>query len=115
MRWEKLGDLVLIPENAFTANDFKIVDTELYATVATCLTPSAWHGRLRESRAERIEGANSVPEGADGWVETKELGVTHGLDVTKVMFSSGMHGKNRMKNNARRNHRDLFAGIGYYT
>lgn len=119
-RWEKLGDLVLIPENAFTANDFKIIDTELYATVARVLDAKrvarqapVSQGPKRESRAQIL-----YPEGADGWVETKELGVTYGLDVTKVMFSSGNGTeKNRMGNANARGETivDLFAGIGYYT
>lgn len=119
-RWEKLGDLVLIPENAFTANDFKMIDTELYATVARVLDAKrvarqapVSQGPKRESRAQML-----YPEGADGWVETKELGVTYGLDVTKVMFSSGNGTeKNRMGNANARGETvvDLFAGIGYYT
>jgi len=119
-RWEKLGDLVLIPENAFTANDFKMIDTELYATVARVLDAKrvarqapVRQGPKRESRAQML-----YPEGANGWVETKELGVTYGLDVTKVMFSSGNGTeKNRMGNANARGETvvDLFAGIGYYT
>lgn len=56
-------------------------------------------------------------EGVDGWVEMKEFGVMYGLDVMKVMFSSG----NGMEKNCMGvvgvNGEivvDLFVGIGYY-
>jgi len=119
-RWEKLGDLVLIPSHAFTASDFKTFEDELYGMVARVLGASrvarqapVSQGPKRESRAVVL-----YPKGADGWVETKELGVTYGLDVTKVMFSSGNGTeKNRMGNLGVKGETvvDLFAGIGYYT
>lgn len=119
-RWEKLGNLVLIPSHAFTASDFKTFEDELYAMVARVLGASrvarqapVSQGPKRESRAVVLH-----PKGADGWVETKELGVTYGLDVTKVMFSSGNGTeKARMGNLGVRGETvvDLFAGIGYYT
>ena len=116
-RWEKLGDLVLLPANAFTASDFSAFGAELYACVARVLGASrvarqapVSQGPKRESRAVML-----YPEGADGWVETKELGVTYGLDVTKVMFSSGNGTeKNRMGAVGANGETvvDLFAGIG---
>ena len=119
-RWEKLGDLVLIPAHAFAAADFTAFESELYAMVARVLGASriarqapVSQGPKRESRAVML-----YPEGADGWVETKELGVTYGLDVTKVMFSSGNGTeKNRMGSVQAQGEIvvDLFAGIGYYT
>ena len=119
-RWEKLGDLVLIPAHAFAAAEFKQFEDELYAMVARVLGVSriarqapVSQGPKRESRAAML-----YPRGADGWVETKELGVTYGLDVTKVMFSSGNGTeKNRMGALQARGETvvDLFAGIGYYT
>jgi len=42
-------------------------------------------GPKRESRAIMLYD----PAQVGGWVQTRELGVTYGLDVTKVMFSSG--------------------------
>ena len=119
-RWEKLGDLVLIPAHAFAAADFTAFESELYAMVARVLGASriarqapVSRGPKRESRAVML-----YPEGANGWVETKELGVTYGLDVTKVMFSSGNGTeKNRMGSVRAQGETvvDLFAGIGYYT
>ena len=119
-RWEKLGDLVLIPAHAFAAADFKSFENELYVMVARVLGAAriarqapVSQGPKRESRAVML-----FPEGADGWVETKELGVTYGLDVTKVMFSSGNGTeKNRMGSVQAQGETivDLFAGIGYYT
>lgn len=119
-RWEKLGDLILVPAHAFSASEFKTFETELYGMVARVLGASrvarqapVSQGPKRESRAVML-----YPEAADGWVETKELGVIYGLDVTKVMFSSGNGTeKQRMGNSDARGETvvDLFAGIGYYT
>ena len=119
-RWEKLGDLVLVPPHAFSASEFKTFETELYGMVARVLGASrvarqapVSQGPKRESRAVML-----YPEGANGWVETKELGVIYGLDVTKVMFSSGNGTEKQRMGNANAQGEtivDLFAGIGYYT
>ena len=119
-RWEKFGDLVLVPAQAFSANEFKSFQDDLYGMVARVLGVTrvarqapVSQGPKRESRAVMM-----YPRDADGWVETKELGVTYGLDVTKVMFSSGNGTeKQRMANIGADGETivDLFAGIGYYT
>lgn len=122
-KWEKLGDLALLPAGAFASRRLWSDDAlaRVYPAVASALgvtrlarQAEVSQGPKRESRAEMLWD----PENRGGWVETRELGVTYGLDVTKVMFSSGNGTeKARMAGMAAAGETvvDLFAGIGYYT
>ena len=119
-RWEKLGDLVLLPEGAMRARPWAALESGggLWPAVAEALgcsrlgrqAPIAANGR-RESRAELLLGS-------DGWVSHRENGIYYRFDVSKCMFSSGnvtekarvarlpCHGETVV---------DMYAGIGYYT
>ena len=122
-KWEKLGDLVLLPSESFRSETLWPRETRarLYHETAAALgvtrlarQAEVSQGPKRESRAELLWD----PERVGGWTETKELGVWYGLDVTKVMFSSGNGTeKRRMGAMAAAGETvvDLFAGIGYYT
>ena len=122
-KWEKLGDLALLPSESFRSETLWPRETRarLYRETAAALgvtrlarQAEVSQGPKRESRAELLWD----PERVGGWTETKELGVWYGLDVTKVMFSSGNGTeKRRMGAMAAAGETvvDLFAGIGYYT
>ena len=122
-KWEKLGDLALLPSESFRSEALWPRETRarLYRETAAALgvtrlarQAAVSQGPKRESRAELLWD----PESRGGWTETKELGVAYGLDVTKVMFSSGNGTeKRRMGAMAAAGETvvDLFAGIGYYT
>ena len=122
-KWEKLGDLALLPSESFRSETLWPRETRarLYRETAAALgvtrlarQAEVSQGPKRESRAELLWD----PESRGGWTETKELGVAYGLDVTKVMFSSGNGTeKRRMGAMAAAGETvvDLFAGIGYYT
>ena len=119
-RWEKLGDLVLLPAGAMRACPWAALESSgrLWPAVAEALgcsrlgrqAPIAENGR-RESRAELLLGR-------DGWVCHRENGIYYRFDVSKCMFSSGnvtekarvarlpCHGETVV---------DMYAGIGYYT
>lgn len=122
-KWEKLGDLALLPAGSFASEEVwtPAVCRQLYPQVAAALgvtrlarQAEVGQGPKRESRAAMLWD----PDGRGGWVETRELGVTYGLDVTKVMFSSG-NGTEKARmaklSAAGETVVDLFAGIGYYT
>ena len=122
-KWEKLGDLALLPSGSFLSDEVWTVGARerLYPAVADALgvvrlarQAEVSQGPKRESRAAMLWD----PENVGGWVETKELGVTYGLDVTKIMFSSG-NGTEKARmggvHAAGETVVDLFAGIGYYT
>ena len=122
-KWEKLGSLALLPSESFRSETAWPPESrpKLYQAVAEALgvnrlarQAEVSQGPKRESRAEMLWD----PENQGGWVETKELGVWYGLDVTKVMFSSGNGTeKARMGNTPAAGEIvvDLYAGIGYYT
>ena len=122
-KWEKLGDLALLPSESFRSETLwpREMRARLYRDTAAALgvtrlarQAEVSQGPKRESRAELLWD----PERQGGWTETKELGVVYGLDVTKVMFSSGNGTeKRRMGAMAAAGETvvDLFAGIGYYT
>ena len=122
-KWEKLGSLALLPSDAFRSETLwpSATRAKLYGAVSLALgvtrlarQAEVSQGPKRESRAEMLWD----PANAGGWVDTKELGVWYGLDVTKVMFSSGNGTeKQRMGKIAAAGETvvDLFAGIGYYT
>ncbi|XP_021719707.1 tRNA wybutosine-synthesizing protein 2/3/4-like [Chenopodium quinoa] len=117
-RWERLGDVVVLPITSFRDPAWDTIGSELWSAVAQTLGARrlARQGRVastgtRDSRLEILIGDN-------GWVEHRENGIAYCFDTTKCMFSWGnLSEKLRM---ARVDCRgevivDLFAGIGYFT
>ncbi len=125
-KWELLGDLALLPSNAFTQKEWNEVlsscqDAEinqLWKIICDSLGVNRL-GRQQEisndiMRTSQVE----LLLGKQGWVELLDHGVHFGFDATKVMYSSG---------NVTERHRigdidmkdeiviDAFAGIGYYS
>ncbi|XP_059068139.1 tRNA wybutosine-synthesizing protein 2/3/4 isoform X2 [Cryptomeria japonica] len=116
-RWERLGDMAVLPMASFTADSWCSFGKELWVTVARALGVQrvARQGRIaatgtRDSTLELLLGDN-------GWVEHRENGIMYCFDVTKCMFSSGnVSEKLRMAKMNCRNEIvvDLFSGIGYF-
>ncbi|KAL5972635.1 hypothetical protein ACLOJK_039440 [Asimina triloba] len=116
-RWERLGDILVLPSSSFKDPIWDSVGEELWPTVAKLL------GARRLARQGRIvsnETRDSTLEilfGDSGWVDHHENGIVYAFDATKCMFSKGnLSEKLRM---ARLDCRDevvvdLFAGIGYF-
>jgi tRNA wybutosine-synthesizing protein 3 len=125
-KWEALGDLIVIPMDAF-ANEVwikalggatKAQADQLWAAVAHALGGARLarqdHISDNELRSPRVE----MLAGESTWVEFSDYGVSFGFDASKVMFSSG---------NVTERHRigsidmkgetvvDAYAGAGYYT
>ena len=125
-KWEALGDLIVIPLDAFANEAWvealgaatKAQTNQLWASVAQALGGSRLarqdHITDNELRSPRIE----MLAGESTWVEFSDYGVHFGFDASKVMFSSG---------NVTERHRigsidmkgetvvDAYAGAGYYT
>ena len=125
-KWERLGDLVILPEDAFSTVQWNEVlshadeaqKTNLWQAVAQSL------GGARLARQAQIldniirSPQVSVLHGDSAWVEFSDYGVQFGFDAEHVMFSSG---------NVTERHRigsmdmsgeiivDAYAGTGYYT
>tara|TARA_B100001559_G_C16503028_1_gene624351 strand:+ start:6850 stop:7779 length:930 start_codon:yes stop_codon:yes gene_type:complete len=121
-RWEKLGDMVLIPENS--------LNSEIWNEVLLISNKNIWKifcdvlgvskigrqnriklGPMRKSQVELLYGE-------DGIVIHKENGIIFEFDTTRVMFSSGnVSERIRMSKFDCSDEivLDLYAGIGYYT
>ncbi|KAH9608479.1 hypothetical protein KSS87_000681 [Heliosperma pusillum] len=117
-RWERLGDIAVLPITSFRDPAWDTLGMELWDAVAKTLGTRrlARQGRVaatgtRDSRLEILVGDG-------GWVHHRENGIIYCFDATKCMFSWGnLSEKLRM---ARVDCRDevivdLFAGIGYFT
>ncbi|GMH40346.1 hypothetical protein BSKO_08250 [Bryopsis sp. KO-2023] len=117
-KWEKLEDLILIPESSMTSEIWARIGSDGWKAVAKGL------GGKRLARQKRIANTGTRDSQADmllgskPWVEHKESGVIFSLDVTKCMFSSGnVTERTRMGklSCSRETVVDLYTGIGYYT
>ncbi|GKV16010.1 hypothetical protein SLEP1_g26722 [Rubroshorea leprosula] len=116
-RWERLGDIVVLPVTSFKDAVWDSIGKELWPIVANSLHAShlARQGRVastgtRDSNLEILVGDN-------GWVDHRENGILYSFDATKCMFSWGnLSEKTRMANLDCRDEVvvDLFAGIGYF-
>ncbi|KAK4284380.1 hypothetical protein QN277_001222 [Acacia crassicarpa] len=117
IRWDRLGDIVILPTTSFKDPMWNSIAEELWPTVAKSLKanrlarqgPVAANG-TRDSMLQILVGDN-------GWVDHRENGILYSFDASKCMFSWGnLSEKLRM---ARLDCRDeiivdLFAGIGYF-
>ena len=125
-KWEALGDLIVLPVDAFANGAWiealggatKAQANQLWAAVAHALGGARLarqdHISDNELRSPRVE----MLAGESTWVEFSDYGVHFGFDASKVMFSSG---------NVTERHRigsidmkgetvvDAYAGAGYYT
>ncbi|XP_022926928.1 tRNA wybutosine-synthesizing protein 2/3/4 [Cucurbita moschata] len=116
-RWERLGDIVVLPVTSFKDPTWDTIGEELWPMVAKSLGTSrlARQGRVastgtRDSNLEILMGDN-------GWVDHRENGITYSFDATKCMFSWGnLSEKLRMAHLDCKDETvvDLFAGIGYF-
>ncbi len=111
--WEKLGDVVLIPNTGIRGRELRKV-AEAFAEVLGVKTVALYQGVLGEFRENRIE----VILGESTETVHVENGIKYRMDVSRVMFSSG--NVNERIRISRMNMRgetvvDMFAGIGYFT
>ncbi|CAI5486115.1 unnamed protein product [Closterium sp. Naga37s-1] len=119
VRWERLGDMVVLPADAMLGEAWDRLGPELWQVVAEALgvTRVARQAPVaptltRDSRLQLLLGSSS-------WVEHRENGITYTFDAGKCMFSSG-NGTEKQRMAALKLHDrevvvDLFAGIGYFT
>ncbi|PKA48659.1 tRNA wybutosine-synthesizing protein 2/3/4 [Apostasia shenzhenica] len=116
-RWERLGDLVVLPGTCFRNSIWDSIAKELWSIVAKSLGASrlARQGRILPTVTR--DSTLEVLVGESGWVTHEENGIFYSFDATKCMFSSGnLSEKIRMAQLDCENEVivDLFAGIGYF-
>ena len=122
-KWEKLGDLILLPQTAFCSNKWtSIISEENQLSLWKCIAKALQVERIgiqkhinddieRSSQAQLLLGNSS-------WVELLDYGVKFGFDACKVMYSSGnVTERHRIGNMDMKGETiiDCYAGIGYYT
>ena len=122
-KWEKLGDLILLPQTAFGSEKWlSIITKDNQLSLWKCISEALKVERIgkqkfikgnviRSSQAQLLLGDSS-------WVELLDYGVKFGFDACKVMYSSGnVTERHRIGNMDLKGEIivDCYAGIGYYT
>ncbi|XP_027332177.1 tRNA wybutosine-synthesizing protein 2/3/4 isoform X2 [Abrus precatorius] len=116
-RWDRLGDIVILPTTSFKDSMWDSIAKELWPIVAKSLKA---HRLARQGPVAATGTRDSTLQillGDNGWVNHRENGIFYSFDATKCMFSWGnLSEKLRM---ARLDCKDevivdLFAGIGYF-
>ncbi|KAM7264602.1 hypothetical protein ACFE04_002285 [Oxalis oulophora] len=116
-RWDRLGDITVLPENSFKDPEWDLIREELWPAVAKALNTRRLARQGRVAPTGTRDSTLEILVGDDGWVYHRENGILYSFDATKCMFSWGnLSEKLRM---ARMDCRDevvvdLFAGIGYF-
>ncbi|RWR85073.1 tRNA wybutosine-synthesizing protein 2/3/4 isoform X2 [Cinnamomum micranthum f. kanehirae] len=116
-RWERLGDIVVLPVACFKDTLWETIGVELWPIVAKSLGAKRLARQGRVLRNGTRDSTLEILVGDNGWVDHNENGIIYSFDSTKCMFSFGnLSEKLRM---ARLDCVDeivvdLFAGIGYF-
>lgn len=117
-RWERLGDIYVLPVSSFKDPAWDTIGDELWPIVAKSLGAQRLARQGRVAPTGTRDSTLEILVGGNGWVEHRENGIIYSFDMTKCMFSWGnLSEKLRM---ARLDCKDevivdLFAGIGYFT
>ncbi|KAK3188377.1 hypothetical protein Dsin_027938 [Dipteronia sinensis] len=116
-RWERLGDIVVLPVTAFKDPAWDSIGDELWPVIAKSLNTSRLARQGRVAPTGTRDSTLEILVGDNGWVNHCENGILYSFNATKCMFSWGnLSEKLRM---ARLDCTDevivdLFAGIGYF-
>ncbi|PIA57884.1 hypothetical protein AQUCO_00500062v1 [Aquilegia coerulea] len=116
-RWERLGDIVVLPMTSFKDPLWNNIREELWPTVAKSFNTCRLARQGRIASTGTRDSTLDMLVGDDGWVDHCENRILYSFDATKCMFSWGnLSEKLRM---ARLDCEgevivDLFAGIGYF-
>ncbi|KAL5775354.1 hypothetical protein ACOSP7_012911 [Xanthoceras sorbifolium] len=116
-RWERLGDIVVLPVTAFKDPVWDSFGDELWPTIAKSLNTSRLARQGRVASTGTRDSTLEILVGDNGWVNHCENGILYSFDATKCMFSWGnLSEKLRMARLDCTNEVivDLFAGIGYF-
>lgn len=117
-RWERLGDIVVLPTTSFKDSIWDSLGKELWLNVAESLGASRLARQGRISPTGTRDSGLEILVGVNGWVDHRENGIIYSFDATKCMFSWGnLSEKRRMGQLDCKNEVivDLFTGIGYFT
>ncbi|RZD41764.1 MAG: hypothetical protein CXT70_03945 [Methanobacteriota archaeon] len=93
-RWEKLGDLILLPQTAFSSEKWiSIICEENQLSLWKCIAEALKVERIGKQKSIKGDVIRSSQAqlllGDSSWVELLDYGVKFGFDACKVMYSSG--------------------------
>ena len=124
-KWQHLGDLVILPENAFASKEW----AELFDGMSINELQELWQKIAESLGGKRLARQHPIAKdkhrtsqtelllGQNGWVEFLDHGVHFGFDATKVMFSAGNVSERRRIGSIAMEGEvviDAYAGVGYY-
>lgn len=118
LKWEKHGDLVLLPATAFQNPIWSDFGDELWSVVSTALKADRVARKYRVKNDDFRTPNVELLKGTNGWVIHVDNKIKYTYDVTKCMFSSGnITEKLRIAQLSCKGESvvDLYAGIGYFT
>ncbi|GIY95922.1 tRNA wybutosine-synthesizing protein 2 homolog [Caerostris extrusa] len=117
-KWEKHGDLILLPASSFQNEMWSILGEELWNAAAMALKCNRIARKFPinndDFRSPRVE----MLKGSDSWVLHIDNKIKYTYDITKCMFSAGnISEKLRIAQLSCKGETivDLYAGIGYFT
>ncbi|KAL6197629.1 hypothetical protein ACLB2K_033235 [Fragaria x ananassa] len=116
-RWERLGDIVLLPVTSFKNPLWDSIAEELWPVIAKSVNAARLSRQGRVASNGTRDSTLEILIGDNGWVDHCENGIVYSFDATKCMFSWGnLSEKLRMGSLDCRDEIvvDLFAGIGYF-
>ncbi|KAK9022971.1 hypothetical protein V6N11_003207 [Hibiscus sabdariffa] len=116
-RWERLGDIVVLPVSSFRDPVWDSIGGELWPIIAKSLNTCRLARQGRVAANGTRDSTLEILVGDSGWVDHRENGILYSFDATKCMFSWGnLSEKIRMANLDCTDAIivDLFAGIGYF-
>ncbi|GER44932.1 tRNA wybutosine-synthesizing protein 2/3/4 [Striga asiatica] len=116
-RWERLGDIIVLPVMSFKDQVWESIGAELWPLVARSLGSQRLARQGQIAQTGTRDSKLKILIGNDGWVDHRENGILYSFDATKCMFSWGnLSEKLRMGNLECKDQVvvDLFAGIGYF-
>lgn len=116
-RWERLGDMIVLPSGSLSGPVWSALGDELWRTIAFSLGANRLARQAPIAATGTRDSQLQLLYGLDGWVQHRENGIVYCFDALKCMFSSG-----NVSEKLRVAHMecqgatvvDLFAGIGYY-
>ncbi|XVE87787.1 hypothetical protein DITRI_Ditri19aG0016100 [Diplodiscus trichospermus] len=116
-RWERLGDIVVLPVSSFRDLVWDSIGEELWPIIARSLNTCRLARQGRVAPNGTRDSTLEILVGDSGWVAHRENDILYSFDATKCMFSWGnLSEKIRMANLDCTDEVivDLFAGIGYF-
>ena len=125
-KWQHLGDVVVLPETAFSSKEWNELIKEksreevqdLWQHIAQALGGKRLARQHPITKDKHRTSQTELLLGQNGWVEFLDHGVHFGFDATKVMFSAGNVTERRRIGSINMEGEvvvDAYAGVGYYT